>query len=148
MTDPMFVVIEHLLKYVLGEMKDLPVQLQAKTIEVDRVIAELSEWRCYDRDSKFTLSFAVVVKVFGDDIRKPCANKRQSHRNNVPLDSAPDYYKASRLVPADRLDNPRVARPLLRLIKVAAGTPKKNAGNTEYRKPRLCKKTRENVHDL
>ena len=100
LTDPAFLVSLHLVRSVLGETKGLSTQLQAKVIdlvrataEVERVIERLSEWRSDDTDRKYLESFAAAVQMYGDDIPMPRVNKRQSHRNNVPADSAFDYYK-------------------------------------------------------
>ena len=100
MTDPVFVVSLHLVKAVLGETKGLSTQLQAKaidfvnaTIEVERVIQRLIEWRSDDGDAKFTECFNAAVEMYGDDIPKPRVNKRQTHRSNVPVDTSYQYYK-------------------------------------------------------
>jgi len=100
LTDPPFLVSLHLVRSVLDETKGLSTQLQAKAIdlvrataEVERVSERLSEWRLDDTDRKYSESFAAAVQMYDDDIPMPFVNKRQSHRNNVPADSAFDYYK-------------------------------------------------------
>lgn len=102
LTDPVFIVSLNLIKVVLGETKGLSTQLQAKTIdlvnatvEVERVILRLTEWRLDDGDTKFTELFADAVEMYGDDIPQPRMNKRQKHRNNVPADNSFQYYKRS-----------------------------------------------------
>jgi hypothetical protein len=100
LTDPVFVVSLHLLKAVIGETKGLSTQLQAKaidlvnaTVEVERVIQRLTEWRSDDGDVKYSEIFAAAVQMYGDDIPKPRVNKRQTHRSNVPADTAFQYYR-------------------------------------------------------
>jgi hypothetical protein len=100
MTDPVFIVSLHLVKAVLGETKGLSTQLQAKaidlvnaTVEVERVIQRLTEWRTDDGDVKYTESFTAALDMYGDDIPKPRVNKRQTHRSNIPADTSFQYYK-------------------------------------------------------
>jgi len=102
MSDATFIVTVHLLKAVLGETRGLSVQLQAKAIdlvkatnEIERVIERLSQWRVDEEDSKFTDAFAAAQQMYGDDVPKPRVTKRQCHRNNVPADSAFEFFKRS-----------------------------------------------------
>lgn len=107
LTEPHFIIAVQILSKVLGVTKGLSEILQAKELdlitavqEIEAVVGTLSDWRTDNNDSEFSAVFAAASKMYAKvenmpdiEFPKPRVAGRQCNRNNVPADSALDYYK-------------------------------------------------------
>ena len=106
-TDPGFIIAALVLKKVLGLTKVLSQLLQSKQLDMYAAIGEiesitgiLNTWRSDETDHEFNCVFAEAETLYQKlednsfaSIPKPRLAGRQTHRNNVPGETANQYYK-------------------------------------------------------
>ena len=112
-TEPSFLVATLILSHVLGETKSASVKLQAKEIdlvgaitEIDSVVETLKSWREDEMAAKFVSIFQSATAMYAKrendptiEIPKPRLAIRQRNRNNVPTDSAMEFYRRAVWLP-------------------------------------------------
>ena len=107
LTEPRFMISLLLLNKVLGLTKGISESLQAKELdltvaisEIDTVVETMTSWRTDQLDTQYATAFKAASNLYaktedcpGIDFPQPRLAGCQRNRNNVPADSAYDYYK-------------------------------------------------------